>query len=70
MNKRAYDEAEQIRVTEEELRHLPTQEQLNETVDLLSDFGIIIRTSQLPRFGNIHEMVRWRKKKIKEELSS
>ena len=46
-----------------------TYDELVETVNILSDFGISISINQIPKFGDMYGLERWRKKKIKEKLS-
>ena len=59
----------QICISENEWRRPPTYDELVETVNILSDFGISISINQIPKFGDMYGLERWRKKKIKEKLS-
>ena len=56
-------------VSENEWRRPPTYDELVETANILSDFGINISVGQIPKFNDMYELGRWRKKKIKDRLS-
>lgn len=46
------------------------KEEIEETYELLRDFGINIKKSSIPRNISIFDLHMWRKKKIKEYLFS
>lgn len=47
-----------------------SKEEIEETYELLRDFGINIKKSSIPRNISIFDLHMWRKKKIKEYLFS
>lgn len=62
--------AEMIRENEMYYRAKPTPKEISETYQILRDFGIHIKKSEIPKKNTVGELHRWRYQVIKNYILS
>ena len=68
--KKSPEDLREMREHEKYLRSKPTDESLEETYQMLRDFGIRIKKSEIPEKETIGSLERWRLQVIKDYIRS
>ena len=68
--KRSPEDLREMREYEKYLRSKPTNESFEETYQMLRDFGIRIKKSEIPEKETIGSLERWRLQVIKDYIRS
>ena len=68
--KRPSEELREMREYEKHLKSQPTQENIDETFEILRDFGIHIKKKDIPQKDTIGLLEKWRLQVIKDYIRS